>query len=1504
MKTINVCFSFCLLFLFLTGYSQISSNMTLSSTWDGNTVQTSGVFYNDLWGYVDQQGNEYAILGSPQKVHFIDITVPTSPSLVYEHVGGGTTIWRDFKTYKQYCYAVADQGAEGLLIFDMSPLPGGQPVLANQITTNFSRAHNIYIDVPNGLAYIAGSNTVNSGMIVYDLNVSATNPPVVYSSSLPGGYVHDVFVQNNIAYASHGYNGFYMHDFSNPSNPVFMESRVTGGYNHSSWITEDNNYIIYAEEVPSGRPMGVLDISDIQNNGIVLTTTFKDPLLAPAHTNSTPHNPYITGDYAVISYYEDGVQIYDVSNPTSPSRAAWYDTAPNNTNYNGTDRNWGVYPFFPSGTIIASDTEDGLFVLQTSLDLASKCNDGVQNGSELGIDCGGFCRPCTSGTTPPNAAFSASPTVTCNTIVAFTDLSSGNPTAWLWEFGDGSTSSSQNPVYTYSSAGTYTVTLTVTNSDGSDSETKTNYINILGSISSFPHTIDFESGAGGITQLTNDDFDWTVRSGSTPSNNTGPTSAYQGSNYFYMESSSPNYPSKVAAFQSDCYDLSSTNTATMVFGYHMYGASMGTLNLEVTTNNGTTWTSVWSLSGDQGNAWNNATVDLSTFTGGDLIYKFTGTTTTSYTSDFSLDQITISTGGPSCTPGTSCNDNDPCTINDVYDNNCNCAGTFQDADNDTVCDANDQCPGFDDRIDLNNNGIPDGCETTSCSTCTATIASFPHTENFEGGAGNICQYTNDNFNWTVATGSTPSSNTGPTNAYQGNNYFYMESSSPNYPSKTAAFRSACYDLSGFTTASIDFWYHMYGATMGTLNLDISVNNGTTWTNVWSLSGNQGNSWANANVDISAYAGSVVAYRFSGTTTTSYTSDFTLDQITVDAGNVSGGECTTCPATISTFPHTLNFESGAGSVCQYTGDDFNWTVSTGSTPSSNTGPTNAYQGNGYFYMESSSPNYPSKVATFQGACYDLSGFTTASIDFWYHMYGATMGTLNLEVSPDNGTTWTGVWSLSGNQGNSWLNATVDLSAYAGGNLSYRFSGTTTTSYTSDFTLDQVTIDAGNGGGGECTTCPATISTFPHTLNFESGAGSVCQYTGDDFNWTVSTGSTPSSNTGPTTAYQGNGYFYMESSSPNYPSKVATFQSVCYDLNGFSTASIDFWYHMYGATMGTLNLEVSSNNGTSWTNVWSLSGNQGNSWLNATVDLSAYAGGNLSYRFAGTTTTSFTSDFTLDQVTVDAGNGGGGECTTCPATISTFPHTLNFESGAGSICQYTGDDFNWTVSSGSTPSVNTGPTAAYQGNGYFYMESSSPNYPSKVATFQSACYDLNGFSSADIDFWYHMYGTTMGTLNLEVSANNGTTWTNVWSLSGNQGNTWNNAVVDLSSYTGSNLSYRFTGTTTTSFTSDFTLDQVTVNASVNAVKLSSPVAVLAYPVPFKNRVIVELSLFDYETENGVITIMNAVGQEVYRKSVSWKNKLNTNFDASTWQSGVYYIYYKDENYSTVKKVLCVK
>src|SRR5690606_27722698 len=80
---------------------------------------------------------------------------------------------------------------------------------------------------------------------------------------------------------------------------------------------------------------------------------FKSQLLEN-NPNSIAHNPFIKGDLCFIAYYHDGVQVFDISDPENIVRIAYYDTY-SNTNYDGYEGCWGVYPFLESGNIIASD---------------------------------------------------------------------------------------------------------------------------------------------------------------------------------------------------------------------------------------------------------------------------------------------------------------------------------------------------------------------------------------------------------------------------------------------------------------------------------------------------------------------------------------------------------------------------------------------------------------------------------------------------------------------------------------------------------------------------------------------------------------------------------------------------------------------------------------------------------------------------------------------------------------------------------------------------------------------------------------------------------------------------------------------------------------------------------------------------------------------------------------------------------------------------------------------
>lgn len=299
-----------------------------------------------------------------------------------------------------------------------------------------------------------------------------------------------------------------------------------------------------------------------------------------------------------------------------------------------------------------------------------------------------------------------------------------------------------------------------------------------------------------------------------------------------------------------------------------------------------------------------------------------------------------------------------------------------------------------------------------------------------------------------------------------------------------------------------------------------------------------------------------------------------------------------------------------------------------------------------------------------------------------------------------------------------------------------------------------LQACGGGGGGGPTCGTTISSFPYTEGFESGLGAWSQDSGDNFDWTRDSGGTPSSGTGPTSGNGGSTwYVYAESSSPNYPSKTAILNGPCLDLSGQSACTMDFAYHMYGAAMGTLELQTRPDGSSTWTTQWTLSGDQGNTWNNASVNLNSFAGSTIQVRFRGTTSSSFTSDFTVDDISITTSGGGGGACT---GGIASFPYSESFESGFGAWNQAGPDDFDWSRNSGGTPSSNTGPTAASDGSWYLYVEASSPNYSNKSTYLVSNCFDLSAASQATFTFDYHMYGAAgMGGLTLSVSKDNGVT-----------------------------------------------------------------------------------------------------------------------------------------------------
>ena len=176
--------------------------------------------------------------------------------------------------------------------------------------------------------------------------------------------------------------------------------------------------------------------------------------------------------------------------------------------------------------------------------------------------------------------------------------------------------------------------------------------------------------------------------------------------------------------------------------------------------------------------------------------------------------------------------------------------------------------------------------TTVIPPCSGTeITTFPYLETFDAGIGAWTQATvGDDGDWILDANGTGSSGTGPSDDITGGgNYFYIEASSNGTTGEiganaTAILVSPCFDLTSVTTGTFSFYYHMFGNNVGTLDVEATIDDGTTWTNVFSASGNLGDIWNAQNIDISSYYGDVVKFRFIGLTGNGWSSDIAIDHI--------------------------------------------------------------------------------------------------------------------------------------------------------------------------------------------------------------------------------------------------------------------------------------------------------------------------------------------------------------------------------------------------------------------------------------------------------------------------------------------------------------------------------------------------------------------------------------------------------------------------------------------------
>ena len=324
---------------------------------------------NDCWGYVSPSGREYAIMATFDSTVFIEITDPVNPNVIAVRPGPSST-WRDTKIYQDHAYSVSEGGG-GIQVFSLANIDSGTVTLVNTINdVGTSATHNVAINEESGFLYRLGGD--DFGLRIYDLSNPST-PNFVGLWDVR--YIHDAQIVSydsgplagrEIAYCCSGFNGGFTNtgldilDVTNKNNIQILDNVFypNPAYSHQGWLSEDRTLFYLGDELDENGTLTtrthVIDVSDPNN-------AFSDGFFTNGN-QAIGHNLYTVGDLIYEANYTSGLRIFDASvDPTNPTEVGFFDTVPGSDqdSFNGL---WSVYPYFPSGVVIGSDIESGLFV--------------------------------------------------------------------------------------------------------------------------------------------------------------------------------------------------------------------------------------------------------------------------------------------------------------------------------------------------------------------------------------------------------------------------------------------------------------------------------------------------------------------------------------------------------------------------------------------------------------------------------------------------------------------------------------------------------------------------------------------------------------------------------------------------------------------------------------------------------------------------------------------------------------------------------------------------------------------------------------------------------------------------------------------------------------------------------------------------------------------------------------------------------------------------------------
>ncbi|KAL8561655.1 hypothetical protein ACOMHN_001387 [Nucella lapillus] len=538
---------------------------------------------------------------------------------------------------------------------------------------------------------------------------------------------------------------------------------------------------------------------------------------------------------------------------------------------------------------------------------------------------------------------------------------------------------------------------------------------------------------------------------------------------------------------------------------------------------------------------------------------------------------------------------------------------------------------------------------------------------------------------------------------------------------------------------------------------------------------------------------------------------------LDLGQWTGSLPSCLPDPLSEL-HVCSFDDR--SVCGWMSDstaNYNWTVHSRSTPSNNTGPVEDHtmgSAEGWYIYLETSPTKPGDKARLMSPPLTFAHGETVCLMFYYSMHGRQLGTLNVyqrvaqRTGRSQGPADVLIFTRSGEQGTEWKLAYVPLQQ--SDVITVVMEAVAGSGFQSDMAVDDVVI-------GPCSSLESLdTSAAADTLkcSFDAGLCGLQQdHVHDDFDWSPHAGQTTTYSTGPKCDplnCAAGSYLYTESSRPRKRGDVARLVTPL--LHGEGARCVLFFWHMEGSGMGNLSVRLVKGNGGRL-QLWHRSGHQGGDWQYEKLDIPnppRY----YKLEFEGEVGSSFRSDMAIDNLEVVTGH-----CSDVVQNDCSFHHDLcSWHNLPGPV--------SWRRSSGTTPTPNTGPDADHNNNPseyYLYVESSR-TIPNDTARLMSG--EISGTGPGHcLQFWYHMHGSTVGTLSLlQTRQSQGEGDSNpgqgeeeegeeeevVWQRSGSSENVWHRQSLYVGASAGHSFRLLFQAEMVGGSEGDIAIDDISIHS----------------------------------------------------------------------------------------------